>query len=572
MSRLLSGAVRLRARVVLPRFEQDVRDPVAAQRRVLREILSKNAATAFGREHGFRSIADPREYCGRVPVRDYEGLRPWVDRLLAGERGVLTAEEPSMFATTSGTTSHPKVIPVTRAWMRELSAVMCLWLYFCLRDHPDLLSGKVVSVVGPAVEGHTARGAPLGCISGLTQSKVPLFLRRNYVLPESVSRISSYDDRYAIAARLMLGAQVSAVATANPSTLLRLARIASERAERIVAAVHDGRLGVVPPHASTSEDAARQASLYRQIEARLRPDPGRARALETCMKEHGGLRPRDAWPRLALICCWLGGSAGVQSRRIPDDYGDAPIRDIGLRATEATVTVPIRDGTPAGVLALGGNFYEFAPTEEAEPENPRTLLAHELEEGGRYRLLLTTRSGLYRYDINDVVEVRGFHHNAPLLAFLRKGDDMANITGEKLHADQVASAFQAAVAETNLPAVQVQLIPDAEASCYDLLVELDHTRSADLHRFSAAFDRGLARQNIEYRQKRKSGRLHTFRIWRMEPGWSTRRQRNDVERNGKRDSQYKWPILNPTWDEQTRAEVAETPRAGVVGAEAGAWR
>ncbi len=555
MSRLLPALIRLQGRRLRPAFEACTRDPRAAQERLLADLVSGNAATAFGQAHGFASIRSAADYARRVPVRDYEGLRPWIDRLLAGERAVLTRQEPFMFATTSGTTSRPKLIPITRSWIRELGNLTRLWLYSCLRDHPGLFDGKAVSFVSPATEGYTERGLPFGSVTGLTYCNVPAMLRRSYAVPYPVSLVTNYEDRYAIAARFMSAADASVMVVPNPTTFVRLAEVTANRAEVIVSAVHDGRLGVEPPDPSACPEAAAQAELYRELASRLRPDPARARALEACIAEAGRLRPKEAWPNLAMIGCWLGGSAGVQSRRIAEHYGEVPMRDLGYRATETTVTVPVDDGTASGVPALSTNFYEYVHEDEIDAENPRTLLAHELEEGGHYYQLLTTSSGLYRYDINDVVEVQGSYHKAPLLAFERKGREMANITGEKLHSAQVAKALDGAAAGTGMAVVALQLIPDPVASRYDLLVELEHPESTGLDLFSAAFDRHLAKQNIEYEQKRKSKRLQPCRTWRMRCGWSARRQRADVEKRGKRDTQYKWPILERKWDDETRAEV-----------------
>ena len=96
-------------------------------------------------------------------------------------------------------------------------------------------------------------------------------------------------------------------------------------------------------------------------------------------------------------------------------------------------TAPKQDGTAAGVLAVHASFFEFIAEEEIDAPCPAARLAHELEEGRRYYVLLTGANGLYRYDLNDIVEVRGFHHRTPKVAFVRKGRDMVSITGEKLH-------------------------------------------------------------------------------------------------------------------------------------------
>ena len=108
------------------------------------------------------------------------------------------------------------------------------------------------------------------------------------------------------------------------------------------------------------------------------------------------------------------------------------------------MTVPVEDHTAAGVLAVHANFYEFIPEDEIEHPRPPVLLAHELEAGKRYYLILSGGNGLYRYDLNDIVEVRGFYHRTPKVAFVRKGRDMVSITGEKLHLNQIQAAIREA--------------------------------------------------------------------------------------------------------------------------------
>jgi hypothetical protein len=267
--------------------------------------------------------------------------------------------------------------------------------------------------------------------------------------------------------------------------------------------------------------------------------------------------PRDAWPELAFIGCWLGGSAGVQSRMLGPLYGpDVPLRDIGLFASEGRLTIPVDDGDPSGVLALDTMHFELIPEEELDSPRPSVRLAHELELGKRYQLVLSGSHGLYRYDLNDVVEVRGFYHRAPKVAFIRKGRDMLSITGEKLHLNHVLAAVAAAEVATGIKLWQFRLIPDVEKSRYDFLVEgagirLDASAGA---RLGTAFDQALARENCEYALKRESGRLGMPRTVAMRPGWSERQSRAELVQ-GRRDFQYKWQPMKHAWDESSRAEV-----------------
>ena len=550
MSWLVRTVLRMRGGPLLRKLNRASADPKAVQEALLQKIIHRNAMTSFGQEHGFSDVSDFRAFQQAVPIRDYDGHRPWIERVIAGEQNVLTRDRPFMFSTTSGTTAEPKLVPVTKAWMKDLATVVRLWLYRNLQDRPDVLDGKVVSFVSPAIEGYTRGGMPIGSVSGLTYRRVPWVVRRTYPIPYLVSELEDYDHRYTIAARLALAADVSMFAAPNPGTFIRLAEEGAARSADIIRAVHDGTLGVHVPDGIAPE----QRRIYQALEKRLKADPKRARELERCVEQAGILRPREAWPKMRLIGCWLGGSAGVQARRLAEYYGPVGLRDVGFRSTEATITIPVSDNTAAGVLALGANYYEFVPEEEMDSPSPTSLMAHELEVGKRYYILLTTKSGLYRYDINDIVEVQGMYGNSPLIAFIRKGRDMSNIMGEKLHVAQVADAWIQAEREFGQAVVQVQMIPDAVDSCYDLLVEVPHADQVDLDPFVEAFDRMLSSINCEYEQKRKSGRLQLPRLFRMKPGWSARRQQLDVMEMGKRDTQYKWPLIALEWDEGTRAE------------------
>lgn len=536
-------------------FEQAARDPEAAQARVLRALLARNADTAFGREHGFSRIAGAADFQGHVPIRDYEAVRPYVHRLMAGERGVLTAEAPFMFATTSGTTGEPKYVPVTPGWASEMAGLMRLWTFHALRDHPGMLARKVLTIVSPAVEGFAPGGIPVGAMTGLTSQRLPWLIRQRHALPYAAALIRDHDARYFVAMRLALATAVSSIATPNASTLLRLAATASRHAEALIRAIHDGTLGIGDPepvdHAGLTAHTLRQA-----LAEGLCPAPARAAALARILHAHGRLVLGECWPDLALVGCWLGGNAGLQARQLDEHLGGIPRRDLGLVASEGRLTVPVEDGTAAGVLAVHASFLEFVPEDEIDAPAPRTLLCHQLAEGGRYDIVVTAANGLYRYDLNDIVEVRGFHHRTPKVAFVRKGRDMANITGEKVHLNHVMAAMRTAEQATGHAARQFRVVPDVDESRYDLMVEFRASpgQPRALSAFLAAFDAGLAAVNVEYASKRASGRLGPPRLNLMQPGWAERLCQRDFAR-GRREAQHKWSAMRPEWDDASRAEV-----------------
>jgi hypothetical protein len=535
MLELFKHARTLRGRFSCSMLERACRAPLKAGSSVLRSLIRRNEGTAFGRAHGFSKIRSDEDFRKLVPVREYEEFRPFIKRIMEGERDVLTKDEPLMMTLTSGTTSEPKYIPVTKRCVKITSRLMSEWLYRAERDHSGLLDFASVGIVSRAIEGRTQAGIPYGSASGLIYKKIPAMVRRSYGVPYLVSELNDYDERYFVAARFALSRRVSFIATPNPSTLLRLAEVIVENQERLLRAIHDGTLGA---------ECDGQRELHAQLSSMLRADPERARELERVINSRGRLHACECWPDLKLIGCWTGGTAGIKTERLRDFYGRVSLRDLGYLASEGRVTIPCEDETASGIPALNTSYYEFIPEEEAASQTPRVVSIDELEEGARYSILLTTTGGLYRYRIQDVVEVTGFHHATPLLAFVRKEGETASITGEKMHVNHLMEALRKVARRLAISVEQFRAAPDYEACRYEIYLELEQEVSHTFVRDEVLpeIDRALSEVNMEYEQKRHSKRLAAPRIHLMKRGWAAREMRRHIH-SGRRDTQYKWQVL-----------------------------
>lgn len=554
---LLGPLLALREAKQARAFEAACRDPQGAQAALLRRILAREADTAFGRDHGFAKLKGPADYAQAVPIRDHEGLCPYLDRVVAGEARVLTQEAPMMFTTTSGTTGSPKLIPVPPSWREEQAALFRLWLRAVHRDHPRAFHGQILSIVSPAVEDHAPNGLPVGAMSGVAYQRIPWLIRRRYAVPYATFLIADPVARYLALLRLALAQDVSLVGTPNATTLRRLGELAESHAEPLLRAIQDGGYVGGPP-ALKLPRGVDPGPFLAELAAAAQPNPMRALALGLLVEKRGRLRLADAWPGLGIVSCWLGGSAGLQASKLGPHFGSPPMRDFGLIASEGRFTLPLADGSAEGVLALHQVYAEFVPEDEEGREGARALGAHELERGGRYLLTPTPGNGLYRYHLADVVEVRGFHRKAPILAFLRKGKDFANLTGEKLHLDQLLAATAEASAALGLPLRAQRLIPDEQAMRHDLLVEPEaEAEQAEAARWVAFVDQvdgALARLNPEYATKRASGRLGPPRLHVMRPGWAEALALAAF-RQGQREAQSKWVVMAQTWDAPSREAV-----------------
>ena len=537
MLKFLKLAHQLRGKIESLALDRAASEPEKAQRRFLANLLSKNADSLFGKIHGFADIRSEADFRRQIPVRDYEDFRPFVNRIMNGEQSVLTKENPFMFTMTSGTTSEPKYIPVTRESQAHNSSLMRQWIYRAERDHKGLTAQPGVGIVSRAIEGYASSGLPFGSASGLIYKNIPWFIRRAYAIPYAVSEIEDYDERYFALARFALGSRISFIATANPSTLLRLAEVCVKNQEKLIRAIHDGTLGL---------NAPKQPVLCAELEKTLKPNPARAKQLMRVVAEHGFLRLADCWSDLRMLGCWLGGSVGMQASKLARFYGDTPLRDLGYMASEGHFTIPSEDNEPAAILALNSSYYEFIPEEEEDSPQPTILSSYELEIGKRYSILLTTAAGLYRYKIADIVEVTGFYRRAPLLAFVRKAGEMASITGEKLHANHLLKAVECVRQKFKLKIEQFRAVPNFKLSRYEIYLELQENFPSDKLRSEVLpkIEDELQRVNIEYKQKRQSQRLAAPCLYLMKRGWAEFVFRRQVAA-GKRDTQYKWRILCP---------------------------
>jgi hypothetical protein len=331
---------------------------------------------------------------------------------------------------------------------------------------------------------------------------------------------------------------ISSIYTLNPSTIVVLARRLNLYAARLIEDVEHGTL--TPP-----------APLPEQIEAALqkflKPDSKRAAELKKLLTA-GEFKPRKIWKNLSLICCWTRAAAAFYLQDLPEFFGDLPVCDITYGASEGRGTVCIAPGKQ--LLALRSHFFEFVPEDEIG-SGRRPLLAHELTLGENYYILFTTAGGLYRYNINDIVKVAGWHNKAPLIEFLHKGGNISSFTGEKLTESQVTEAVSAAIQVCGIKLRFFTVIPKFRPEPhYELWCEPFGEESSRLissestERLRQEFDKQLRLKNIEYEAKRQSDRLADTTVEFLAVG-AYEELRKHLVAGGVPDAQVKISHLNP---------------------------
>ncbi len=555
--RLLGAPVEIRARRLARAFLEQTKQAGDVQRELLMRRIAQHTDSQFGRDHHFNEIRTPDDFRRRVPIGSYDRMEPYIDRVRHGDLSALfgPGTEVLMFAMTSGTTNRPKTIPVTRESLRDYREGWTIWGIMAFDAHPPILRyglRPILQLASDWRESLTPAGIPCGAITGLTAHIQNPLVRTTYCMPAVASRIKDIESKYYVALRFSVYRNLGTIIAANPSTILAMARLGDREKAGLIRDLADG---TIDPRWEIPPEIRRALRLRTGIR-----HPLAARRLERIVERTGRLLPKDYWPKLDFLSNWMGGTMKAYLRGYPEFFGETPVRDVGLIASEGRMTIPIEDGTPAGLLDIRHHYFEFIPEDQAEKAEPETVEAHELIEGRSYFIVLTTAGGLYRYNISDLVRCVGYHGSTPLIEFLNKGAHYSSLTGEKLSEHQVIAAVQAAQRLAGLQLKSYLLLPSwADPPGYALLVEEDDLPGPEaVERLAAAVEQELRRQNGEYANRRDTLRLGPVHILAIPRGSWAEFQKQRLAKSGGTVEQYKQPHLIPDLGQIDRFRRRET--------------
>lgn len=535
----------LRCLSFIPRIELSLasRFPEQASARTLRRILRLSANTVYGREHHFASICKARKpeqlfrlYEKSVQPAEFEAFRPYVERHKKGERNVLIPGKPLMYATTSGTTSQPKWIPISMTYMKEVySSMSHIWLDNFARLRPKFLSGGLVVSVAKVVEGYAEDGTIFGSVSGVTARELPRFIRERFVTPSEVYDIKDYSARYYTMMRLAIAHSVTYIVAPNPSTIMELVHNAEEYFEDYIEDIEKGTL-------SSKFDIPEE--IRAALAPKLKSDPQRADFLRKIKAEHPVPQIKHWWPELQFLSSWKCGNTAIAAAKVSEQLPECCCyQELGFFASECRFGLVLDQGIDT-TLFPHYHFYEFVEESELDKPDPRFLRLHELEQGKRYCIFVTTLSGLYRYNMNDLVEVGGWYHKTPKIHMVQKVNGIVSITGEKLYEKQFIEAVRMAEQETGWKVNFFIGFADPENSLYDFYYEFENrkVRKAKARRFTEIVDARLKEMNIEYESKRASNRLKMPETFVLKKNAYDLFKKRSLQ-EGARDGQFKLVML-----------------------------
>lgn len=502
------------------------------QRTVLAGILEASLPSAYLGAFGLES-ASPAEYRARVPVSTYADVAGHIARMQGGAAGELYPGHTASFVRSSGTTGHPRYLP-QREIPEEHELLVQIDRHFdlaCfLREHPDL------SYRGHALRPHRglwltfAGAAPAPDVNGGVSSFLSGagFQRafatcpaEHFTRPEWLVGDVPSDERLYALMRISAGQRIHAI-SGFAGHMVELPRLLARRTEDLLRDLRDGTLGAV-----LSPD-------LRAMMPRLEPRPDLARQYERYARCDGGLEPRHLYPALRVVRTFTGGNMRTYRPFLRQLY-DAPVRDFGLVSSEAHyIGVPQDSTTSAFIPAIHTNYLEFQDSEGRLHEMADVM------RGRSYRLVVTTRHGLYRYDTKDLVRVMGFRGSLPILEFEGR-DRVSDLLGEKLSENDVAVALEkvAGAAGVVVHGFVVDALPPTRdtPATYHFVIE---SSSVLPHEAPVLLSEALAGVNCNYKIYSRGFRI---RVTQVEAGTFSRLRALRMRRHRDRDVPQEKPAV-----------------------------
>ncbi|MBI3882827.1 MAG: GH3 auxin-responsive promoter family protein [Sphingobacteriales bacterium] len=448
--KLLSPAISRLARMRLWRIENWIKNPKAVQREVLQNLVTAAQYTEFGRKYNFSQLFTVKEFKKRVPVHEYNDIKPYIERMMNGEENILWNTPITWFAKSSGTTNDKsKFIPISEESLKEnhfQGSKDVLTTYYNNFPSSDLLTGKGLVIGGSHQISKGHDDIQFGDLSAVLMQNSPFWGQWIRTPELSIALLDEWENKIETLAQTTAEENVTSLAGVPTWTLLLLKRILEIK--------------------------------------------GKA-----CIKE--------VWPNLELYI--HGGVSFVPYREQFDKIIGAPINYLEIyNASEgffAGQDVPGEDSML--LFTEHGIFYEFMPIEEYGKENPKTIGLEEVELQRNYAIIISTTGGLWRYLVGDTVKFTSLDPYRIKVSGRLK--HYMNAFGEEVIVDNSDQAIAIAAEKTNSIVNDYTAAPiyfsDNGNGAHEWLIEFDKI-PADIHQFTIALDSALKNINSDYEAKR----------------------------------------------------------------------
>lgn len=463
----------------LHQIELFMKFPNEVQQDLLKKLIIASRYTEFGRRFDFSSISSSREFRERIPIQDYESLKPYIFRLKAGEQQLLWPSDVRWFAKSSGTTNDKsKFIPVTTEALEEChykGGKDLLCMYFHNNPETQLFNGKLLTLGGSHQINSLNNDSFYGDLSAILIQNLPFWIQLFRTPERSIALMDEWEEKIEMMAKTCMFENVTNIAGVPSWTLVLL--------KRILEISGKNNLLEIWPNLELFVHGAVSFTPYKDQFRKLIPKSDMF-YLETYNASEGFF--------------------GIQDRLYSEDM----------------------------LLMLDyGIYYEFLPVSEWDKENPKTITLDEVKLNENYAIIITTNAGLWRYKIGDTV---AFTSLSPFrIRITGRTAHFINAFGEELIIDNADKAIQSACHATGAIIREYTAGPvyfsDQSSGAHEWIIEFI-TPPIDIHDFTVLLDDALKSQNSDYEAKRYKDKVLALPIIHNVPqntfyDWMKRREK-----------------------------------------------
>ncbi len=430
------------AKIATKRVFKWANNPHKTQDKVFKKLIAKAKNTAFGLDHDFKNIVSYDDFKKRVKVTDYEGLRPYVDRIVAGESDVLWIGKPLYFAKTSGTTSGAKYIPITKESMPThiKAARNALLFYIAEKKDASFVNGKMIFLQGsPVLE--DKNGVNLGRLSGIVAHYVPQYLLKNRLPSWETNCIEDWDTKVNAIVNETINEDMSVISGIPSWVQMYFEKLIEKTGKPI-------------------------SELFPNFNFFI----------------YGGVNFEPYKNKFESLI----GKKIDYIELYPASEGFIAYQD---SQTEKGMLLQLKSGI----------FYEFSPATEFYDENPTRICLKDVKIGVNYAIILNTTAGLWGYNIGDTVE---FTSTKPYrIKVTGRIKHFISAFGEHVIGKEVEKALNDSILGTNINisefTVAPQVNPENGLPYHEWFIEFEN-EPENIEEFTSKIDASMQAQNIYY--------------------------------------------------------------------------
>ncbi len=484
MPSIKSFAAKLYATRVYNKINRWASNPIETQERVFQSLISDASSTQFGRDHNFKNISTHEDFVKQVPVRDYEALRPYVEKVVAGESDILWKGRPLYFAKTSGTTSGAKYIPITKESMpgHIEAAKNAILLYIHQTGNTKIVNGKMIFLQGsPVLE--SKNGIQLGRLSGIVAHYVPKYLQKNRLPSWETNCIEDWETKVNTIVQETVNEDMSVIAGIPSWVQMYFEKLIEEKKQKV-------------------------GELFKNFDLFI----------------FGGVNYEPYRSKFESLI----------GRKI-DSVELYP-------ASEGFFAFQDRQNESGMLLQLdSGMFYEFIVADTFFEASPTRLTLKDVKIGVNYVIIISTNAGLWAYNIGDTVQ---FTSLAPFRVIVSgRIKHFISAFGEHVIAKEVEHALLSALKTTEVSVSEFTVAPQIEPleglPYHEWFIEFENSPS-NIEDFATQIDAALQSQNSYYLDLIQGKVLQPLKITPVQKGGF----QNYMKTIGKLGGQNKTPRLS----------------------------